>query len=156
MSARNILIAIGALAGLALAAFIALPAMAGNDRIYTAFLSDTALGGVDTVAYHTEGRQMDGKRAFSTKWRGAEWRFASEENRAIFLEDPERYAPAYGGYCAWAMADNRLAAGKPPYWKIVDGRLYLNYSASVKELWEKDIPGFIEKANANWPQIIES
>lgn len=125
------------------------------DRIYTGFLSDTAVGGYDTVAYHTEGRPVEGSKDHTTQWRGATWRFASEESRAKFEADPERYAPAYGGYCAYAVAQGTTAPGDPEVWKIVDGRLYLNVNEDVARRWKKDIPGYIEKADANWPGVLE-
>jgi hypothetical protein len=84
---------------------------------------------------------------------GANWRFASAENRDRFAADPERYAPQYGGYCAYAVSEGTTADIDPEAWKVVDGKLYLNLSKDVQKLWEQDIPGYIEKADANWPEI---
>ncbi|MEM8825597.1 MAG: YHS domain-containing (seleno)protein, partial [Pseudomonadota bacterium] len=117
--------------------------------VYTADFDNLGAGGADVVAYFTEDRKVDGQIQFTAQWNGADWRFATEENRAIFLEDPERYAPQYGGYCAWALADDRLASGDPDNWNIVDGKLYLNYNDEIEERWKKDIPGFIEMADIN-------
>jgi YHS domain-containing protein len=124
------------------------------EPVYTSFLSDLAIGGHDAVAYFTQAKPVEGSEQFETEWKGATWRFSSAENRTLFQATPERYAPQYGGYCAWAMAQGYDASGDPRYWKIVDGRLYLNYDASVQKKWEVDIPGFIQKADLNWPKLL--
>ena len=85
----------------------------------------------------------------------AEWRFASQENLDTFLQEPGKYAPQYGGYCAWAASEGYTAKGSPKHWNIHDGKLYLNYNADIKSKWEADVPGHIEKANENWPKILE-
>lgn len=113
-----------------------------------------AIGGFDPVGYFTEGSPVEGSAAHALDWGGTTWHFASAENRAAFAADPERYAPQYGGYCAWAVgARNSLAPTEPAQWQIVNDRLYLNFNASVQERWRADIPGFIEKANSNWPAL---
>lgn len=142
--------------GLAAAGAVALPstAEAANDPIYTGLFSKTAVSGYDAVSYHTGDAPVRGSRDFTTEWQGAEWRFASQENLDLFLANPEAYAPAYGGYCAWAMAQGYTAKGDPEVWRIVDGVLYLNFDRSVQELWDADIPGFIEAANTNYPNVV--
>ena len=82
------------------------------------------------------------------------WHFASAENRDRFAASPERYAPQYGGYCAWAVSQGYTASGDPLQWKIVDDKLYLNYDSEVQKKWLKDIPGLITKANQNWPAVL--
>lgn len=113
-----------------------------------------AIRGYDPVAYFTEARPVKGSEQFTHRWRGATWRFASAENRERFVAAPEKYAPQYGGYCAWAVANNYTASIDPQAWRLVDGRLYLNYSLAVRETWAKDIPGNIRKADANWPAVL--
>jgi hypothetical protein len=113
-----------------------------------------ALAGYDPVAYFTEGSAMRGDAQFETSWRGARWRFASAGNRDLFLAAPERYAPQYGGHCAWAVAQGYVAPGDPQQWRIVDGRLFVNYDASVQRRWLRDIPGFIAAADRNWPGVL--
>lgn len=142
--------------GLAAAGAAVLPstAQAADDLIYTGLFSNTAVSGYDAVSYHTEGAPVRGSREFRTQWQGAEWRFASQDNLDLFLADPNAYAPAYGGYCAWAIAQGYTAKGDPEFWRIVDGILYLNFDRSVQERWENDIPGFIEAANANYPSVV--
>jgi hypothetical protein len=141
---------------LALIALVSLSPSRGSaiEPVYTSFLSDLAVGGYDAVAYFTEGRPVPGFEHFELEWQAATWRFASAEHRARFLARPEQYAPRYGGHCAWAMAEGREASGDPRFWKIVDGKLYLNYDASVQEKWESDIPGFIARADVNWPKLL--
>ena len=112
-----------------------------------------AVRGTDVVAYVTEGRPVAGRAEFTHAWRGADWRFASAANRDRFATDPERYAPAYGGFCAYAVSEGYTAPIDPAAWRIVDGRLYLNYDRSVQRRWERDIPGRIARADANWPRL---
>lgn len=140
---------------LAAAALMAMPAHAAKDPVYTGFLSDLAVSGYDVVAYFEEGRPVEGSSDFETTYNGATWRFANEANLEAFVADPEAFAPQYGGYCAWAVSQGYTASGDPAYWKIVDGKLYLNYDAGVQATWETDIPGFIEKADANWPAVLD-
>lgn len=129
-------------------------ALAAEDKppVYTGFLSDLAVSGYDPVAYFTEGRPVEGSSDFETEWHGATWRFSSADNLAAFKADPEAYAPQYGGYCAWAMAEGNFASADPDNWHIVDDKLYLNYNDAVQAKWEKDIPGFIEHADQEWGQ----
>lgn len=129
------------------------PALA-KEPVYQGLLG-VAIEGTDPVAYFTEGRPVAGKREISFDWNGATWRFASEENKAKFAADPERFAPQYGGYCAWAVSEGYTAPTTPEAWNIVDGKLYLNYSKPVQAQWQDDIPGHIASANANWPKVLE-
>lgn len=113
----------------------------------------TAIRGYDPVAYFTDGKPVPGRAELSSAWNGATWRFASAEHKAVFDADPARYAPQYGGYCAWAVSQGYTAPIDPDAWKVVDGRLYLNYSRDVQQDWEKDVPGHITKADGNWPGL---
>lgn len=136
------------------ASLFALPVLAeAVAPVYSTFLGG-AIGGYDPVAYFSEGRPVEGKRAFSLKWKGATWYFSSAKHRDMFQANPEKYAPQYGGYCAYAVSQGYTASIDPEAWSIVDGKLYLNYSQSVKKLWEKDVPGHIKQANKNWPKIL--
>lgn len=112
-----------------------------------------AVRGTDVVAYVTEGRPVAGRVEFTHAWRGADWRFASAANRDRFAAQPERFAPAYGGFCAFAVSEGYTAPIDPAAWRIVDGRLFLNYDRSVQRRWERDIPGRIARADANWPRL---
>ena len=114
-----------------------------------------AIDGTDAVAYFTQGKPVAGSPDHSHEWMGATWRFSTEENRAKFAADPEAYAPQYGGYCAYAVSEGYTASTVPDAWKIVDGKLYLNYSRGVQRRWERNIPERIEAANANWPAVLK-
>jgi len=142
---------------LLLAALVVVPsaAHAKSPEIYTGWLNSSAVGGYDPVAYFTEGKPVEGKSAITHQWKGVTWRFASEKNRDLFKAKPEAYAPQYGGYCAWAVSQGYTAKGDPNHWKIVDGKLFLNYNAKVQGDWEKDVPGHITSANKNWPKVLE-
>ncbi|MEM9311173.1 MAG: YHS domain-containing (seleno)protein [Pseudomonadota bacterium] len=121
---------------------------------YTKTKGETlAVSGFDVVSYFTgDGVPVEGSQDFTVRYQGFDYRFASEENAQTFIADPAKYAPAYGGYCAWAIgANDALAPGDPNVYKIVDGTLYLNYSEGVAERWNKDIPGFIASADTNYP-----
>lgn len=125
--------------------------VAADGKIYTE--SGVAIDGYDPVAYFTDGRPVAGDHSTSAEWNGATWRFASAANREMFLTAPEKYAPQYGGYCAWAVSQGYTAPTDPDAWKIIDGKLYLNYSKSVQARWDKDVPGYIKAGDANWPEI---
>jgi len=117
------------------------------------FLGSVAVQGTDVVAYHTESRPVEGSSEHAFEWRGATWRFASAENRDRFAKEPERYAPRYGGYCAYGMAQGYKVDIDPEAWSIVDGQLFLNVNKEVQKQWEADIPGFIVKADAHWERL---
>jgi len=113
-----------------------------------------AIDGTDPVGYFTEGRVVPGSAAHTLEWGGATWQFASADNRAAFEADPLAFAPQFGGYCAWAVGSRGyLAPTEPEQWSIVDGKLYLNFNASVQKRWKKDVPGFIAKGEQNWPEL---
>ena len=113
-----------------------------------------AIEGTDPVAYFTQGAAVQGNQEFAYEWNGAVWHFASAENRDLFIASPEQYAPQYGGYCAWAVSQGYVAPIDPDAWKIVDGKLYLNFDRRVQARWERDIPQHIAQANENWPDVL--
>ena len=135
------------------AAVLAPNAMAKTAPIDTSKKAGVALGGVDVVAYFTEKTSKPGKPEFKTHWKDVDWYFSSAENMQAFIAAPEKFAPQYGGYCAYAAAKGGVAAGDPQVWSVVDGKLYINLSDAVKKLWVQDIPGNIAKANKNWPGL---
>ena len=115
--------------------------------------SGLALQGYDPVAYFTDRQPVRGKAEFTARHEGATYRFASAANRDAFAAAPAKYAPQYGGYCAFGLASGYKAPIEPDAWTVVDGKLYLNYNRSVRSRWSTDIPGFIRKADANWPTV---
>ncbi len=133
----------------------AAPPASAKDPVSTGTFSSLAVSGWDPVAYFTSGAPVKGSSRHQYKWNGATWRFSSPENLASFKADPEAYAPQYGGYCAWAVSQGYTAASVPDAWRIVDGKLYLNYSADIQKTWVEDIPGNIGKADTNWPKVLE-
>lgn len=114
-----------------------------------------AIRGYDPVAYFTNSEPVKGKDEFSYDWQGATWKFASAENQDSFSSNPEKYAPQYGGYCAWAVKEGATAPIDPQAWKIVDSKLYLNLNPDIQKQWQKDIPGNIAKADQNWPGVLK-
>ena len=126
------------------------------EKPVNATLFGVAIKGYDPVAYFTEGKARKGDSKFTHEWNGAKWHFASAAHRDAFVAAPEKYAPQYGGYCAWAVSQNYTANTDPETaWKIVNGKLYLNYSRDVQKKWEQDVPGHIAKAEVNWPKILK-
>ena len=113
-----------------------------------------AVDGSDVVAYFIENAPVKGDRNITHEWSGATWRFSTEANRDAFAANPEKYAPQYGGYCAWAVSQGYTASTTPEAWKIVNGKLYLNYSKRIQRRWERDIPGNIQTGDANWPSVL--
>lgn len=112
-----------------------------------------AVKGYDVVAYFTDGKAVEGSSSFTVEHGGVTYRFASAAHRDAFVKEPARYAPQFGGFCAWAVSRNYTADVDPQAWKIVEGKLYLNYSPSVQAKWSEDIPGNISKGQANWPAL---
>ena len=112
-----------------------------------------AIKGYDPVAYFTDGKPVKGDAQFDFDYRGATYRFASAANRDRFIKEPDKYLPQYGGFCAYAVSRNYTADTDPLAWRIVDGKLYLNYSRDAQQKWEQDIPGNIKKGDTNWPAL---
>lgn len=135
-------------------ALAVIPSEAGAESAVYVNWQGLAIKGYDPVAYFTQSGPVKGDKDHELTWMGAAWRFASEENRDLFEKDPEKYAPRYGGYCAYGVAQNYLVKIDPDAWTVYEGRLYLNYSLEVREQWKEDIPGYIRKADANWPGLI--
>jgi YHS domain-containing protein len=115
-----------------------------------------AINGYDPVAYFTESNAVEGKEAFSYVWNDTKWLFSSQGNLDTFKANPAKYAPQFGGFCAFGVSENHKSPTDPNAWTIVDDKLYLNYNKKVKELWSKDIPTRIKKANELWPMLNQS
>lgn len=116
-------------------------------------LLGVAMEGYDPVAYFIDGHATVGEDGIQLEWDGTVWHFASTENRELFRESPLRYAPQYGGYCAYAASKGSLANGDPEAWTIRDGKLYLNYSRAVRDTWRKEAARYIRQADAQWPKL---
>jgi YHS domain-containing protein len=124
-------------------------AMAGEQYTQQGY----AVTGYDTVAYFTVGAPTKGNKAISSEWNGAEWLFSSEANKQLFLANPEKYAPAYDGHCAFAAGINRKASAQPTLWKIIDDRLFLNFSKAANTRWLDNPEDYIKDGDENWKQL---
>ncbi len=127
------------------------PAPAMGQVIYSA--QGYAIRGYDPVAYFTRGQAVKGKSDHQSRYEGAVWLFSTAKNKAVFDANPKKYAPQYGGYCAWAVGQGYTASIDPRAWKIVDHKLYLNYSKSVQDTWSRNTRMNISNGDANWPRI---
>ena len=112
-----------------------------------------AVHGYDVVSYFTAGKPTVGSSKFDEVYEGATYRFSSDENLKTFKSNPGKYAPQFGGYCAFGATLNKKFDGDPRSWTVVNDKLYLNLNPDIQEKFSKDVPGFISKAEANWPKI---
>ncbi|WP_426369192.1 YHS domain-containing (seleno)protein [Pseudocolwellia sp. HL-MZ7] len=132
--------------------FFSLSAFAVDDAVNTGRFNSIAIDGYDTVAYFTQNKAVEGDKAFKVKWRDAYWYFDNKENKALFEAAPEKYAPQYGGWCAYAMVDEgNTVRIDPDAFHIYENKLYLNYSKSVNEKWLKDKLTMIKDADYYYP-----
>lgn len=126
-----------------------------KSEIFKTTFGSVAINGTDPVAYFKEGRVREGSKEFTHEWKQATWRFSSAAYRDAFAAVPEKFAPQFGGYCAWAVSQGYTAKIDPEAWTIVEGKLYLNYSKGVQAQWSQDIPGNIAKGEKNWPMVLK-
>ena len=145
-------------AGLTAAVYLlAMPAAAlAKAEVNQSFVGSVAIEGTDPVTYFTEKKAVKGSSEYSHRWNGAKWRFKNAANRDAFAAEPEKYAPQFGGYCAWAVSRGYTASIDPEAWTVHKGKLYLNYSKGVQDEWAKDIPGNIAKGENNWPKALDN
>lgn len=140
-------------------AFTAVAALTGASLTFAADIdmnadaNDLAIQGYDTVAYFTEGKPTQGDAKFTATYKNAIYQFSSADNRDLFRENPEKYAPQYGGYCAMGVALEKKLDTDPTAWHIADNKLYLNLNHAVQKKWLTDVPGYIDTAETNWPEI---
>jgi len=124
------------------------------EPIYSNFFG-SAISGYDPVAYFKEHKAVEGKSAHTYRWNDAKWYFSSAENKADFIAAPEKYAPQYGGYCAWAVTQGAAVKTDPTAWHIEGGKLYLNYDQRIKAQWSEDLVKNIQVADEKWPEILK-
>ncbi|MEP2988847.1 MAG: YHS domain-containing (seleno)protein [Parasphingorhabdus sp.] len=116
--------------------------------------ANVAVSGYDVTSYFSgSGVPVKGSKAHRVSYKGTDYYFATASNADKFKSSPAQFAPQYGGHCAWAMSRGSLAPGDPLLSKVVDGKLYLNFNRNVQKTWLSDIPGFVSKANTEWPKI---
>ena len=130
-------------------------AQAAAPEINVGYFNKLAMNGYDVMTYWHGGKPQEGNPEISAEYKEARWIFVSRENREAFLSDPARYAPAYGGYCAYAASQNAVSDVDPFAWRIWKGKLYLNYSGHVRRQWANDIDGNIRKADDFWPDLLK-
>lgn len=145
---------IAAAAGFGLYAALPATAWARSPAIYAE--DGIAIDGTDPLSYFNAGAPQAGSPDITHDWNGATWRFTTAAHRDSFAADPAAFAPQYGGYCAYAVSKGSIASTIPEAWKIVDGKLYLNFSQRIQRRWERDIPALIEAADANWPTVLDA
>lgn len=115
--------------------------------------SAVGVQGYDVVGYFTDSKPVKGNGNHVVVNEGVNYLFANDKNKKLFEANPEKYLPQYNGWCAYGVSVNKKFISDPAVWKIVDGKLYLNLSREVSDIWVKDIPGNVNKANTNWPSI---
>lgn len=129
------------------------PAAAEEMVVNTGYFGDVAIKGYDTVAYFTENRAVEGSAEYSTRWLGATWHFASAENRDLFVKEPVKYAPQYGGHCADGVSFGTITTNiDPKAWRIIEGKLYLNYDPGAADGFEKK-PSKVVDSKKYWPKV---
>jgi hypothetical protein len=136
-----------------LSAFVLMSTAAMSQRPAVFVKDNAAIGGYDPVAYFSVRKPIKGDRKFSWRWNNAIWQFANQQNLDSFKVAPEKYAPQYGGYCAYGLADGHKAPTEADAWTIVNGKLYLNYNKDVQGLWSKKRDAYIITADKNWPAL---
>ncbi len=139
----------GAFISLLLLSFLSL----GANPVNKTFFGSKAIEGYDVVAYFLQKRPVQGKKKYSFHWKGANWFFASAKNRDLFKKAPKKYAPQFGGYCAYAVSKGHTAGIDPNAWDIYKGKLYLNYDRDVQAKWRKNKALYIKRADKNWPAL---
>ena len=128
--------------------------MKNTDGEFNTLHAGLGAKGYDVVAYFTHGQPTPGSDSYTAEYGGVKWQFASRENRDLFKADPARYAPQYGGFCSWGVAQGKLFDVDPANgWKVVEGKLYLNFNADINGTFARDAHGFIAKAERHWPAL---
>lgn len=152
---RRLAIAIGLASVFASTAALAAPPINTLKNGLFGGRTDTAINGYDTVAYFTAGKPVKGQDTLAHDWMGAKWKFASQGNLDLFKASPEKYAPQYGGYCAYGVSQDNLVSVEPDKFKVIDGKLYLNYDADVQATWLKDPASYIKTADAKFQALLK-
>jgi hypothetical protein len=155
LSRRSFVLVASLLLAAASGSLTAAPAAARQPDVFADLVKGVAVGGYDPVAYFTVGKPVVGLATITHQHAGATWRFATTTNRDVFIAEPIKYAPQYGGYCAWAVSQGYTAKGDPAAWSLVSGKLYLNYNKDVRKGWEQNKAANISKGDSNWPVVLD-
>jgi hypothetical protein len=154
-ASRRFALAFGAVALIASTAVFAAPPINTLKNSVFGGSTDTAINGYDTVAYFTVGKPLKGLDNLATEWMGAKWKFSSQANLDLFKAMPEKYAPQYGGYCAFGVSRGYLVKVESDQFTVREGKLYLNYDADVQKQWLKDPDGFIKLADTKFAGLLK-
>ena len=128
--------------------------MRNTDGEFNTLHAGLGAKGYDVVAYFAHGQPTPGSDRHTAEFGGVTWQFASKENRDLFAADPARYAPQYGGFCSWGVSQGKLFDVDPVSgWKVIDGKLYLNFNADINGTFARDAHTLIAKAERNWPAL---
>ena len=139
-----------------LAVVMAMPVIAGNpQKPINTGANHAAIKGYDTVAYFTEGQPMKGKPELAYSWNDAQWHFTNASHRDLFVADPERYVPQFGGFCSMALVVGKVKDIDPEAWTIVDGKLYLNFTRAFRDKFRHNATANIKKAEENWTKALQ-
>jgi YHS domain-containing protein len=152
MNKRSMILSCFALVAMWLAGTASAVTHTGGE--YNTLYAGLGAKGYDVVAYFTDNKPVVGSEGYFAEYGGVTWRFASAQHRDMFKADPAKYAPQYGGFCAWGVANGKLFDVDPVNgWTIVDGKLFMNFNADILSTFSKDVPGFLTKANRQWPGL---
>lgn len=122
----------------------------GHKEVNQPMFSNEAINGYDAVAYFTENKAVVGNKTFSFNWKNADWTFSSEENKKLFIQNPEKYTPQFGGYCSFAVSKGFTANSDPNSFEIIEGKLYFFDGEGVKVGWKENLKENLQKCEANW------
>lgn len=142
-------------AGIVMLCSSASPATA-DEVVNTGYFGDVAIKGFDPVAYFTDDKAVEGSPRHTYRWLGAEWHFASARNRDLFIADPGKYAPQYGGYCADGVSFGTVTTNiDPRAWRIIEGKLYLSYDPGAADGFETK-PNKVVDSQKHWSEVQNS
>jgi hypothetical protein len=127
--------------------------MCGGQNPINSSPEKLAIRGYDPVAYFTEGRAIKGYHDLRHDWMGATWQFSSYHHCELFIADPEKFCPQYGGYCAYGVSLGKFFSGDPDLWTVKEGKLYLNLNHEIEKIWKQDAQAYIKKADIEWPKL---
>ena len=122
----------------------------GHKEVNQPMFSNQAINAYDPVAYFTKNKAVTGNEAYSYQWKNAVWDFSSEKNKTLFIENPEKYTPQFGGYCSFAVSKGFTANTDPNSFEIIDGKLYLFADEEMKSNWKENQKENLQKCETNW------
>jgi YHS domain-containing protein len=134
---------------------VSVPVFGQNKTLLNLDRQGIAIQGYDPVAFFTQNRPVKGRPEFESKYNGARYLFASADDKSTFDANPAKYEPQFGGFCAYAASQNHTAPVKIEAFQIVNGRLLMQYDLGVRKEFNKDTQGNLQKADKNWPGLVQ-